>query len=265
MSYPAPNVLNYMVGKGRVYFDRFTDAGVSTGELHLGNDPVFAETPVTETLDHFSSMEGIKLKDLSVNLSAGINLKFTLDEINVKNLDLAFLGDGVEYTVQAAGNQANEPITAHIGKYIKLNRRKLVAGTVNVTNVAGTITYVDGVDYEVDTTIGRVLIITGGTIAENQVLHVDYTYDACNIPTIKPITNTKVEGLIRFVGNCTHGSDFEIVHWKVKLAASGDINFISDEWAQMEFTAEVLSDAANHPDSPFGEIIDLEADTAPES
>jgi len=144
MSYPAANVLNYMIGKGKAYFDRFTAAGVSTGELHLGNDPVFSETPTVEVLDHFSSMEGIKKKDLSVNLSVGITLKFTLDEININNLDIAFQGDGIEYTTQAAGNQVNEPIVSKLDKYVKLTHRKLTAGTVNVTNVAGTITYVEG-------------------------------------------------------------------------------------------------------------------------
>ena len=265
MSYPAANVLNYMIGKGKVYFDRHDANGVSSGELHLGNDPVFAETPTVEVLDHFSSMEGIKKKDLSVNLSVGITLKFTLDEININNLDIAFQGDGVEYTTQAAGNQVNEPIVSKLDKYVKLSHRKLTAGTVNVTNVAGTITYTEDIDYEVDYTIGRVKSIIGGLIANNQVVHVDYTYEACDIPTIKPMTNTKVEGLIRFVGNCTHGADYEIVHWRVKLQASGDINFISDEWAQMEFTAEVLDDSINHPDSPYGMLIDLEADTAPET
>jgi len=261
MSYPAANVLNYMIGKGKVYFDRHDANGVSTGELHLGNDPVFAETPTVEVLDHFSSMEGIKKKDLSVNLSVGITLKFTLDEISIANLNLALQGDGIKYITQVAGNQVNEPITSHIGKYIKLSRRKLTAGTVNVTNVAGTITYIEGVDYEVDYTTGRILIIIGGTIAENQTLHIDYGYDAYTIPVIKPMTNTKVEGLLRFVGNCTHGPNYDSVFWRVKLQASGDINFISDDWAQMEFTAEVLDDSINHPDSPYGEHYDPEIGT----
>jgi hypothetical protein len=265
MSYPAPNVLNYMIGKGTFYFDRFDADGNSTGELHLGNGPSFAETPTMENLDHFSSMEGLKMKDLSVITQAGITLKFTLDEINVENLNLAFLGDGVEYFTQDAGNQVNEPITARVGRFIKLSRRSFAAGSVNVTNVAGTITYVEGVDYEVDYLSGRIFIIIGGTIADNQVLHVDYTYNAANIPIVNPITNTEMIGLVRFKGNCVHGAHYEIVHWRVKLNIEGDINFIGDEWATIAFNAEVLADNEKHPDEPYGQIFDLLSDTAPES
>jgi len=51
----------------------------------------------------------------------------------------------------------------------------------------------------------------------------------------------------------------------VKLGVSGDINLISDEWASIEFEAEVLSDAANHPANPYGIVLDSDNDQAAES
>jgi len=51
----------------------------------------------------------------------------------------------------------------------------------------------------------------------------------------------------------------------ISTLSSGDINFISDEWAQFEINFEALDDSVNHPNSPYGQVIDIEGDLAPES
>lgn len=270
MSQPSPDTLNYMVGKGKVYFDELDDDGNATGELDLGNDPSFVNTPVTETLDHYSSMEGIKLKDKSANISTDINIKFTLDEINIDNLNLALFGDGVHYIAQGDGNIVDAAIGAHSGKWVKIGpdditRRNITEGTVVITNAGGGVTYVEGTDYNVDYEIGRIFFIIGGDIADGQALLIDYTWGAQSLPAVYPATKVDKEGLLRFVGNSTFGFDFEIVYWRVKLKVSGDIGMISEEWALIEFEAEVLADTVNHPDNPYGIWYDSEGDTTVES
>lgn len=58
----------------------------------LGNCPKLEFTADYDTIDHYSSMEGIKTRDLRVltNLRGGINL--TLDEITPVNLSLGLVG-----------------------------------------------------------------------------------------------------------------------------------------------------------------------------
>ena len=82
----------YTLGKGVLYFDRFDEDGNPTGIRDLGNAPNFTLTPTVETLEHFSSREGLKKKDLTVNLSIGITAKFTLEEYDKENLAMALLG-----------------------------------------------------------------------------------------------------------------------------------------------------------------------------
>lgn len=89
----APSTGNYMLGKGVLKFDRFDSDGLPTGIRDLGNCPNFSLTPTVETLDHFSSREGLKKKDLSVTLSAGLTAKFTLEEYDKQNLAMALLGE----------------------------------------------------------------------------------------------------------------------------------------------------------------------------
>lgn len=265
MSEASPNTLNYLVGKGKVYFDRLDANSNSTGELDLGNDPSFALTPENELLEHYSSMEGVKVKDASAIIAANLNGKFTLDEININNLCLALFGDDVEFLNQGDGNVNNEAIVGRSGRWVKLTYRKLTAATVVVTNAAGTVTYTLTTDYIVDATVGRIFVVAGGAIADGQALLIDYTYEQASYPYVSPTTRPVMEGLLRFVGNADFGFDYEVVLWHVKLTASGDINFISDEWAQIEFSFEALDDSANHPDDRYGMVIDIEGDSEIES
>jgi len=89
MSYAAPNILNYYIGKGVVSF-------LKDGELvwrELGNVPEFEWTPQVEKLEHFSSQSGVKTKDRTVVLQKSATVKITLEEWNVDNMAIALLGD----------------------------------------------------------------------------------------------------------------------------------------------------------------------------
>lgn len=82
----------YTIGKGILQFDRFDSDGLPTGLRDLGNAPNFTLTPSEDSLEHFSSREGIKTLDLEVSLIRKITGKFTLDEYDRENLRLALFG-----------------------------------------------------------------------------------------------------------------------------------------------------------------------------
>lgn len=83
----SPNVDNYYIGKGNVYFT--PDGGV---ERHMGNVPEFVFTPELETLEHFSSMAGTRTKDFEIILEKKGTVKITLEELTPDNVALAVLG-----------------------------------------------------------------------------------------------------------------------------------------------------------------------------
>jgi hypothetical protein len=88
--FDSPNVGNYSVPKGNLYW---TPAG---GERrHLGNCPAAEFTMEVETLEHFSSMVGVRTKDFTATLGKTGSLAITLDEITLANLQLALLGGEV--------------------------------------------------------------------------------------------------------------------------------------------------------------------------
>lgn len=88
-SLQSPNVGNLQVGKGRVYFKK-----EGTGVFRpLGNVTEMVITPDMETLEHFSSMEGVKKKDLTIIIEKKSTVKLTMEEKTAQNIALMLLGD----------------------------------------------------------------------------------------------------------------------------------------------------------------------------
>jgi hypothetical protein len=85
----SPSTSNYHIGKGIV---SFKEDGSSTF-VDLGNAPSFLWTPKVEKKEHFSSREGVKVKDFSAITQVGATIKLTLDEINGPNLAIFTLGE----------------------------------------------------------------------------------------------------------------------------------------------------------------------------
>ncbi len=80
----APNINNYYIGKGKVYWT--PDGGA---ERELGNVPEFEFTPSLEKLDHYSSQAGVRSKDRSVVLEKSAQLRIVMEEWSVENLPAA--------------------------------------------------------------------------------------------------------------------------------------------------------------------------------
>jgi hypothetical protein len=86
--YAAPNTENYAIMKANVWF---TKSGGT--RRHMGNVPTAELELALETLDHFSSMEGVKSKDKKFIITKGGTLKLTLEEITPANLAIFLLGE----------------------------------------------------------------------------------------------------------------------------------------------------------------------------
>jgi len=135
-----------------------------------------------------------------------------------------------------------------------------VSGVISVKNSAGTTTYTAGTDYEVSTDlsddkIGRVNILPGGIIVEGESLKVTFGYSAASYQKIAAFKQTQVEGFLRFVSDNPAGTQQELQIWRVSLSPTGDTAMIGDGWSTIGFTGEILKDSANHPDSPYFDII----------
>ena len=111
----------YTLGRGILSIGEWsgeTPPGVYTD---LGNAPSIEVEVTEETLDHYSSREGLKLKDKKVVLETGYTVTFDLDEVSMNNLKIFLKGtiDGnvimantaldQEYAIKFVSNNAAGP------------------------------------------------------------------------------------------------------------------------------------------------------------
>lgn len=152
----SPNTGNYQIGKGVCYFKPEGEPDY----VHLGNVTEMEFTPTNEKLDHFSSMEGTRSKDVSVIIEKGGTLRVVMEEITAQNLSIMLLG----------------------------SRDELAAGG----------------------------------------------------PEVQIFDQTAVNGEFKFVATNDYGPRWDYYFYNVSFTPTGSINPISDEWNNMEATADVL-------------------------
>ena len=134
------------------------------------------------------------------------------------------------------------------------------APVVLVQDSADTVTYVEGTDYEISTTlsdddIGRIKFLSGGTVTEGETVHVTYGHAALTYTNIAAFANTQITGKLRFVSDNPAGQQQELECWSVSLVPSGDTSMVGDDWSTLGFTGEILKDETNHPLTPYMNII----------
>jgi hypothetical protein len=125
----APDVGNLAVGKGFILFQPVDQPDF----YHLGNVPTFTFTPKVVVLDHYSSMQGTKIKDLTIVTEKSGEVKMDLEELTAQNLALLLMGD--------VGDDGGTPPNAQVQIFSReslIGRLKFYA-----TNEVGPRWYVD--------------------------------------------------------------------------------------------------------------------------
>jgi hypothetical protein len=242
------NGKQYVLGRGRVFFDRFPPgvqviAGTKgTGERYIGNTPEFSLTSESEDLDHYDSDAGVNTKDASVQLSLDRTGTFTTDSIDPENVALFFLGATSSVTQTAAVGQT-DTVEALPGTFVQLGVSDAIpAGVRNVSNIVITSPggAVLGTDYQVEEANGRIYIMPNTTVLVAGTPIV-LTYDI-GAATYRQIISSSdsVYGALRFISTNPIGSRKHYYFPYVQLSPNGDYNLKGDEWQQISFNMNVL-------------------------
>lgn len=250
---------NYVLGRGRVFFDRFAANAVVTaltrgdGERYIGNCPEFSMTSESEDLEHFDSDSGVRVKDGAVQLTLNRSGSFTCDNISAENIALYFLGQASTLT-QAGSVGVVEAFTLGVqrGLFYQLGVTEArPSGVRSIANVvvkkgAGFTTTVTMTgNYQVDEVGGRIYIEASATDIPNDTpIQVTYDIQASTREQIIS-SSSSIYGSIRFVADNPTGANRDFFLPYVKLAPDGDYNLKGDDWQAMGFTMEVLKKSSN--------------------
>ena len=253
MPYPTPDPRNFLLGKGKCYFDRFDTVGARTGLRHLGNCTAVAVQTEDERIEKRSSMDktaGVLAED---SKSRKVTIKITADEHEAHNMALFLMGEVGSYT-QVGGAIVDEPINDLVlGRVYKLANR--VISTVSMTK--GATPLVAGTDFVVeDAEAGLVRFLpAAANVTTGDDVLVDYTAGAITAPagrtTVRGGTQGKIEGAFFYLPDNTRGPNFELEAWRVSAAPDGELGLITEEYGSFSLVLTVLNDAASHPTEPY--------------
>jgi hypothetical protein len=248
------NAAQLFLGRGKLFADVWTDAGVSTGEEYLGVASVYEpQAPADETVEmrDYAVADAPLLDKIAIRRS--MTMKATIHQITLEALRMVLLGT-ISAKDQGAASAVDEDVVALLGKYVALGFSNVKASTVVVEPASTGSPYTVDEDYTIDATTGRLYFMTlaeGGTITEAEALHVSYDYAADVSRTLAAGAALKVEGSLRFIGDPKRGQRFHLQVWHFQITPEGGIGLISDELGNVQLTFDVLGDVVNHPDEPY--------------
>jgi len=250
------NGKQYVLGKGRIFFDRYptgvalTAATQGLGERYIGNTPEFTTSSSSENLDHYDSDSGIKVKDDSVQLSFDRTGKLVTDSISTENLALLFLGERSTIT-QTASTGLTTTVTAKRGMFYQLGASEsLPQGVRKVTSVvvtkgAGFSTPVTMAgNYQIDEDLGRIYIEDDAVAINDEAIRITFNTLASTREVVIS-GSTPIYGALRLVSDNPKGANRDYFFPYVKLAPDGDYALKGEEWQQIGFQFEILKKASS--------------------
>lgn len=237
------------LGRGKLYFDKFTPGTKTlTGERYIGNTPEFNLNSESETLDHFNSDEGVRVKDDSVLLQLDRGGSFITDVISPANMALFLLGNATVLAQASGAAIATNKDGVTQDTYYQLGQstsnptgdRDVSVVVVKDDTTPTATTFVVNTDYTVDAVRGRIYIVPGGNIDDGTNLRITHTRAAKSRNRIVTAASATIEGALRFIAANPKGDNIDFYMPYVQLAPNGDFALKGDEWQQLPFNVEIL-------------------------
>lgn len=239
---------NYTLGKGRVYFDAFSQGTLNPqGERYFGDTMEFNVTSESESLEHFDNDAGIRVKDASVLLELSRTGTLITENISPENLALFFLGESATLTQSALAAQESTYATVKLGHYYQIGittaRPEGVRKVANVVvkDAAEVTTYVLNTDYTLDADLARIQVLETGSIVEADGLHIGFDIAAASFTRVVTAADAEIKGALRYISTNPQGEKYDYFFPYVSLKPNGDFALKSgEEWQQLGFGFEVL-------------------------
>lgn len=243
------------LGKGSLLLDTLTNAGAHTGFDFMGNATALSLSSEVTKAQLFSSTQQSAPLIAEAVTRIAYTIAVTLSEYTLNNLRKFLLGEANAKSQAVATNTTVNFTGAQVvpGRYLDTGSRQIT--NVSVTR-DGTDILVADTDYIVYSEHGLVKLVDGGAVVEGDDIAIEFDRPALTIDQVRIAkVSSPVCHLLYLADDANQDADgardrLEI--WRVSVAPEGELNVISDEYGSFQLTMGVLSDAANHPNDPFG-------------
>lgn len=238
----------FVLGAGKLYFAPQNTDGTYEGDRYLGDTPGFSITIESEKSELWDSDGPTAEQVGTVTTKITRTAALTVKDISADNLAL-FIG-GEKSTV----TQSNTPVTGEsVGAAATLvadRSYQLGISTANpvgvrgISSVAikkGATTYVLDTDYELDTDLGRIRVLSTGALAGQSGVTADYTPANNSRTRVSTADVASKRGRLTYIARNSSGANKDLVGPLVDLRPSGELAWKSrDTWQEMGFDLEFL-------------------------
>lgn len=170
------------------------------------------------------------------------NLSLTLVAIPPALLARVFYGEAAEVAVTAGTVTDEDLAVTEKDVPLSLSKRYWTSAAVEVTNAAGSTTYVEGADYTVDRLRGQLTIKSGSAILVGDVLKVSYANVAYQLLSIrggvKPNENFYITGDML---NRPGKQDMSLEIYQATLSTDGDFDLFSSDPLTLTLTGPLIT------------------------
>ena len=155
----ASTVKQRTIPGGKVFINLFDANGAQKGERYIGLTPGFTITMASDSIQSYSSENGMRELDDETTISVTRTGKLTCRQVSVEN----FWAATPSVQTQAAGNVTGEVHRVYPDRYYQLGASTAnPTGVRNVSNVV--ITGATAGEYTVDAPNGRVYVHANATV-----------------------------------------------------------------------------------------------------
>lgn len=219
------------LGAGDLYIARFANGafGAYEGPFECSAFSIKPNVELKELVSKGRSTYGQVIESVAIPQPADLTVE--LPEVNVTSLAIALSGT-TGTLAQASGTLTEHALTLTLlDRWYALPFANFT-GTVTVTNAAGSTTYVEGVDYLVNRTLGWIKGLTGGAIAAASSVEVSGAYGTIAGSEIKGGTAGQVRAKFKLDGkNFADDSAVIVTVHEAVVASDAEFDFLSDDFA----------------------------------
>lgn len=244
----ASDPRNYqMVGKVSLWFK----PKGATDFVDLGNVINPELVPALTRLDHFSIRRGVRAKDKSVITERSANLNLSIDEINLPNLQFAFISSQPAQADQVDVNDDRIVANPGGGQQVNLNVLDINPGSVRVKNLnhEDEFVFVENTHYTVDYAQGIITILNVSPInnldpeSGYPELHVQYQKNVAT-QSFEGFPGQDVNGQAQFQILTDSGIKVVATFGNVNMRNNGAIKFgDGSKYEEIGLQLEILEDS----------------------
>lgn len=231
------------LGAGDLYISRFVSGvpGPYEGPFECRQFEIKPNVELKEMTSKGRDTYGQIVETVAIAQPADLTIQMA--EVNRESLAIALLGTSAPVN-QVGATVSNEAVAvAAQNTWYNLTKHSLT-GTPVVTNVAGTTTYVNGVDYLIEMQQGWIKALTGGAITGGTTVHVDFTAETTNGTQIRGMTQAQLRARFKLVGkNFADDLPFVVTVHEAVIAADSALDFLQDDFAEITLPGRMKTPA----------------------